>query len=195
MQKISFHGVVVVVCTIIFIAQTLGYDYRWQGALHYYLSPAYAHWQWLTHLFLHASLIHLLLNMNGLVIFSSALKVVWRDWQIGLLFLVSGLFGAKLYFEMMGSENILLGASGGVYGLMMAFAVMYPRSYLSLWIIVPFSFQAKYLVTVLLTYECWAYFSGYSLFGSNIAHLAHIGGALMGGLCALIFKNLHSQPQ
>lgn len=187
MKKISFHVAMIVVCVAIFIAQTAGYDYRWQGSLHNYWSPAYADWQWLTHMLLHDSVPHLLLNMYGLAMFAAPLRYVWRDWQIALLFVLGGLFGAWAYFEFTGSQNMLLGASGGVYGILAAFAVVYPRSHLSL-MFVPFSFQAKYFVTALLAYECWAQFSGNSLFGNNIAHLAHVGGALAGGVWAMVFK-------
>lgn len=187
MRKMSFHVVMVVVCVVIFIFQTGGYDYRWWGSLHRYGSPAYGDWQWFTHLLLHDNVPHLMLNMYGLAIFAAPLRGAWRETQLALLFVVSGVLGAWAYFAFTDSQGMLLGASGGVYGMMAAFAVWYPQSRMSL-VFLPFSFKAKYFVTILLVYECWAQFSGSSLFGDNIAHLAHVGGALVGGLWAMLLK-------
>lgn len=187
MRSISFHLFVIVLCSLIFVAQTAGYDLRWQMGLHATSSPHYAPHQWISHLFLHDSLPHLMLNMYGVGMFAAPLRRVWRGWQIALLFIVCGLAGSLLYRLMIVDWTLLLGASGAVYGLLAAFAVLFPHARLSL-MFLPFSFRARYFVAVLLAYEFWAQMSGNSLFGDNIAHWAHIGGALCGGVIAWAWK-------
>lgn len=192
MRPLPFHVVMIVLCVAIFVAQTAGYDWRWQGGLHQQSSPSYAVYQWFTHLFLHSSFPHIMLNMYGLGMFGSPLRNLLRDWQIALVYFTSGLAGAMLYALFVSDWSLLLGASGAVYGLLAAFAVLFPTARLSL-MFVPFSFQARYFVGALLAYECWAQISGTSLFGNNIAHLAHVGGALGGGIMALIWRWWHLQ--
>lgn len=187
MRPIPFHIITIIVCSLIFVAQTAGYDMRWQGGLHAFSSPDYALYQWISHLFLHDSLPHLMLNMYGLGMFAAPLRQVWHDGQIAALFVASGLFGAAAYAFGVSGWDLLLGASGAVYGLLAAFAVLFPNVRLSL-IFLPFSFPARYFLATLLAYECWAQFSGNSLFGDNIAHLAHVGGALCGGVWAMIWR-------
>ena len=74
-----------------------------------------------------------------------------------------------------------VGASGAVYGLLVAFAMMFPN-YKVMLIFLPVPVAAKYFVPVLLLIDVTAGFTGFSIFGSNIAHFAHIGGAIAGFL-------------
>ena len=77
----------------------------------------------------------------------------------------------------------LLGASGAVFGVLAAFALCFPDAPLTV-MFLPMRIKAKYLVPVAVGYELFAQFGGVSLFGDNIAHLAHVGGAVCGGLLA-----------
>ena len=72
-----------------------------------------------------------------------------------------------------------VGASGAVYGVLVAFALLFPNFKIML-IFLPIPIAAKYFVTVLLLVDLTAGITGVSIFGSNIAHFAHIGGALVG---------------
>jgi len=74
-----------------------------------------------------------------------------------------------------------VGASGAIYGLLVAFAMMFPNFKVML-IFLPVPIAAKYFVPVLLLIDVTAGFTGFSIFGSNIAHFAHIGGAIAGFL-------------
>ena len=77
----------------------------------------------------------------------------------------------------------LLGASGAVFGVLAAFALCFPDAPLTV-MFLPMRIKAKYLVPVAVGYELFAQFGGVSLFGDNIAHLAHVGGAVCGALLA-----------
>jgi len=72
-----------------------------------------------------------------------------------------------------------VGASGAVYGILVAFALLFPNFKIAL-IFLPIPIAAKYFVPVLLLVDLTAGITGISIFGANIAHFAHIGGALVG---------------
>ena len=72
-----------------------------------------------------------------------------------------------------------VGASGAVYGVLVAFAMLFPNFKLML-IFLPIPIAAKYFVPVLLLIDLTAGITGFSIFGANIAHFAHIGGAIGG---------------
>ena len=70
----------------------------------------------------------------------------------------------------------LVGASGAIYGLLLAFAVLFPNMELFL-MFIPVPVKAKYFIPILIVIEVYL---GFSQSGSSIAHLAHVGGALFG---------------
>ena len=74
-----------------------------------------------------------------------------------------------------------LGASGAVYGVLVAFALLFPDFKIIL-IFLPVPIAARYFVPVLLLVDLTAGLTGFSIFGANIAHFAHIGGAVAGFL-------------
>ncbi|NNC99726.1 MAG: rhomboid family intramembrane serine protease [Gammaproteobacteria bacterium] len=84
-----------------------------------------------------------------------------------------------------------VGASGAVYGILVAFALLFPDFKVIL-IFLPIPVAAKYFVPVLLLIDLSAGLTGFSIFGSSIAHFAHIGGALVGFVLVNIW--LRQQP-
>nr|UOP05097.1 rhomboid family intramembrane serine protease [Conchiformibius kuhniae] len=92
--------------------------------------------------------------------------------------LTAGQTGAPAEFWRL-LNTYALGASGAVFAVLAAFSLCFGETRLSL-LFLPVSFPAKYFVAGLVAYEAFAQVSGFSLFGANIAHLAHIGGALCG---------------
>lgn len=80
-----------------------------------------------------------------------------------------------------------LGASGAVYGVLVAFGLMYPNAELML-IFFPVPVKAKYFIPGLLVMDLVGEFTGYSLLGQNIAHWAHLGGAFFGFIMAYYWK-------
>jgi len=72
-----------------------------------------------------------------------------------------------------------VGASGAVYGILVAFGVLFPNAELML-IFLPIPIKAKYFIPILIALDLFSGVTGYSIFGSNIAHFAHVGGALIG---------------
>lgn len=82
-----------------------------------------------------------------------------------------------------------VGASGAIYGLIVAFAFMFPDAKLSM-IFVPVPIPAKYFVPMLITFDLISGFNGAGIFGyGNIAHFAHIGGAVTGAILMMLWRN------
>ncbi len=152
--------------------------------------------QILTHMFMHADFWHLFFNMYALFIFGQVLENVWGPKRFLIYYLVCGL-GAVLvhesviafeYHQLMNSSNpelvqILLntptiGASGAIFGVLLAFGVLFPNTQLML-LFPPIPIKAKYFV---LGYGAIELYLAFSQPGSNIAHAAHLGGMLFGYL-------------
>lgn len=80
-----------------------------------------------------------------------------------------------------------VGASGAIYGVLVAFGVLFPNAKLML-IFFPFPIAAKYFIPVLIAIDLFSGVTGFSIFGSGIAHFGHVGGALIGFLLMLYFR-------
>ncbi|MBC2607723.1 rhomboid family intramembrane serine protease [Pelagicoccus albus] len=81
----------------------------------------------------------------------------------------------------------MVGASGALYGVLVAFALLFPNAKMML-IFLPVPVAAKYFVPVLLLIDLFSGVTGFSLFGGGIAHFAHIGGAIIGFLLMLYWR-------
>ena len=80
-----------------------------------------------------------------------------------------------------------VGASGAIYGILVAFGMMFPNVQLFL-LFVPVPIKAKYFIPGLIALDLFSGFTGYSIFGGGIAHFAHVGGALFGFLMMYYWK-------
>jgi len=146
-------------------------------------------WQLLSHMFLHADYLHLAFNMFALWSFGNVLEQAWGKKNFLLFYLLCGV-GAAIISQLVDtflysniSYSATVGASGGVYGLLVAFALGYPNFKIIL-LFLPVPIAAKYFVPVLLLIDLTAGITGFSIFGANIAHFAHIGGAVVGFMLA-----------
>ncbi len=84
-------------------------------------------------------------------------------------------------------NGAMLGASGALYGILVAFAVLFPNAKLML-IFLPVPIKAKYFVPAIIGFDLFSELTGFSIFGGGIAHTAHIGGAIIGFLLMLYWK-------
>lgn len=85
------------------------------------------------------------------------------------------------------NQGIMVGASGAIYGLLVAFAFMFPNAELAL-MFIPVPIKAKYFVPVIVLLDLFSGVTGYSIFGGGIAHFAHVGGALFGFIMMWYWK-------
>jgi len=81
----------------------------------------------------------------------------------------------------------MLGASGAIYGVLVAFGLLYPNAKLAL-MFIPVPIAARIIIPVLLALDLLSGVTGFSLFGGGIAHFAHLGGALIGFLLMLFWR-------
>lgn len=149
-------------------------------------------WQPLSYMFLHAGFVHLLFNMLGLWFFGRILERVWGGPRLLVFYLLCGV-GAAIISQLIDHYLLhqisgrMVGASGAVYGILVAFAMLFPNQKIML-IFLPVPIPAKIFVPILLLIDLTGGITGFSVFGGNIAHFAHIGGAVMGGFLCLMWK-------
>jgi membrane associated rhomboid family serine protease len=173
--------VFVLICVAVFCAQLLlG---RWiEGlfALWPLASGNFMPWQVLSYAFLHGDIGHLLFNMLGLWMFGSELERLWGQKRY-IRFLVASALAAALaqivWTMVVGSRVPTVGASGALFGLLLAFGMLFPNRII-VPLIPPIPMKAKYFVAIFGGLELLLGFLG----GSGVAHFAHLGGMLGGFL-------------
>ena len=138
--------------------------------------------QIITHMFMHGDVTHLFFNMLGLYFLGPYVESSLGPKRFLILYLSCG-FVASLA-QMIFSPGIIVGASGAVYGVLAAFATMYPNLQLML-LFPPIPIKAKYMAMGLIIIGL---FSGFTGFQQGIGHFAHVGGAIMGIVMILHWK-------
>lgn len=146
-------------------------------------TPRFHPIQILTHMFNHGGISHLFFNMLTLYFFGPNVERVWGPRKFLFYYLVCGL-GSVLLHVLFGGGSAVLGASGAISGVLLAFAFLYPNAKVML-LIPPIPLKAKYLVMILLAVDLYLGISGAS---TGIAHFAHLGGALIGAILIQLFR-------
>ena len=139
-------------------------------------------WQIGTYAFLHGSFNHLFFNMLGLWMFGGELEHVWgqrRFLQFYAASVVAAALTQLLVNALLGSNLPTVGASGGLFGLLLAFAMIFPNRVILLFFVIPM--KAKWLVAL---YGVIELYQGVYVLNSGVAHFAHLGG-MLGGLLTL----------
>jgi membrane associated rhomboid family serine protease len=157
-------------------------------ALYSINTGAFEPYQVVTHMFMHGNLGHIFFNMFGLFMFGRILESVLGSKRFFILYFLSGLGAAFLqlgiyYFQH--APAVMIGASGAIFGVLAAFAMMFPNVELMI-IFFPVPIKAKYLVPIYAVLEL--FFGIASFKGDNIAHFAHLGGAIVGFILIMYWK-------
>ena len=143
--------------------------------------------QLVTYAFLHGGVMHLLLNMYALWMFGSPIENLWGSKVFTIYYFVC-VIGAGLVqlFVSSQGENYYptIGASGGVFGLLLAYGMFFPRQRLIL-IFPPIPIEARWFVIIFGAIELWFGVTGLA---AGIAHFAHLGGMLIGFFLILYWK-------
>ncbi len=161
----------------VFIIQMVWAPATYYFSLHAINSGDFRPYQFLTYMFAHSpsSFFHILFNMLTLVSIAPILETFWGDKKFLIFYLSVGIGAGVIYavvnLLLTGSGGSMLGASGAIYGVLMAFGLLFPNMQVSM-LFIPM--PAKYLVFVVgfLTYIMDR--------SGQVAHLAHFGGALIG---------------
>ena len=182
-------------------------------ALHHYKSEDFQPYQIVTHMFMHGSFFHLLFNMIGLWMFGSMMERLWGPKRFLTFFLTCGLFaglaqmGSYAYtywnvdhqllspedfstYQNILRSNATVGASGAIMGILAAYGYTFPNTQLFI-MPIPFPIKAKWAIMGIIALDI---FGGISNSASdNIAHFAHVGGALAGFIIVLIWNKNNRQ--
>ena len=149
-------------------------------------------WRFATYMFLHGDLMHLLFNMLSLWMFGTELERTWRTRFFTKYYFVTGIGAAVITFLWSLSSlpyaesiyySVVIGASGAVYGVLLAYGLTFPHRPIYLYFIFPI--QAKYFVMIV---GAIAFLSSIGSSGSGIAHTAHLGGLLVGYLYLMALR-------
>lgn len=141
------------------------------------LVPAYTlsrPWTLITYMFVHGGFFHLFFNMIILFFFGPPLEGLWGGREFLKFYLVAGLGGAALSY-IFAFDHGVVGASGALYGVMLAFAMNWPDMPIHIWGILPV--KAKWLVTFLAAVSVLSLAGGQP---DGVAHFAHLGGFVAG---------------
>jgi len=179
------------------VAENMGVDLTRKLGLFYIGSDYFRPYQFITHMFMHGSLLHIFSNMFALWMFGMRLENYWGPKRFLFFYFFCGLGAAVIhasvtYFEIQHLENSVIdqmsliaikniptvGASGAVFGVLLAFGMIFPNTQLML-LFPPIPIKAKFFVFFYAIFELYAGVSSLQG-GSNIAHFAHLGGMLFG---------------
>jgi membrane associated rhomboid family serine protease len=185
-------------------------------AVFYFDSPLFSVWQPITYMFMHSqeNLMHIFFNMFALYSFGSILEAHWGGKRFINFYLITGLGALALQWAVQAFEvyqitgsitndistimalnnptlrdiygGPMVGASGAIFGLLVAFAVLYPN--LEMYIMfIPVPVKAKYIIPVYIVIELTLGVA--KIEGDSIAHFAHLGGALIGYILVKLWRN------
>lgn len=177
---------------IMFVATLINEDFMIRTfAMFYPESPYFRWWQPVTHMFMHGGVWHILFNMYTLVMFGSVVERALGTKDFIIFYLITGLGAVALHIGVEWLEinylngslaaavlTPMVGASGAIYGVLVAFAMLYPEARLTL-IFPPITLDAKWWVGIFVALELLLGITGTQI---SIAHFAHLGGALFGFL-------------
>lgn len=130
-------------------------------------------WQLITYQFLHGGFSHIFFNMLMLWMFGMEIENIMGSRKFLVFYLLAGIGGGLL--QLIGGSGFgpIIGASAAVYGVMVAFAMYFPDRMIYIWFLLPV--KAKYLIVGMMVIEFLSVGDG-----SFVAHLAHLGGAIVG---------------
>jgi membrane associated rhomboid family serine protease len=133
-------------------------------------------WQLVTHAFMHANALHLVVNMLALLSFGPPLEREWGRPKMLTCYFTATIVGGAI--TALVSHNPLVGASGAIFGLFAAFVCAHPRKRV-ISIITPWPMEAYKVLLIVVIFSALA-----SIFGwmASVAHTAHLGGIIVGCL-------------
>lgn len=196
-----------------------GFDMNDIFGLHYYESDSFKPFQIITYMFLHASFSHLFFNMFALWMFGRIIEDILGPSKYIFFYFTCGIgaglvqelawaydipntlqgiamkYGTVLSAsdtEMIMSRFITVGASGAIFGLLLAFAMLLPNQPI-FFMFIPVPIKAKYFVIIYALIELWGGVAASS--GDNVAHFAHLGGMIFGFFLLKYWQNKYKNQQ
>jgi membrane associated rhomboid family serine protease len=185
----------IIINVLVFVAQMV-FDDKYlltaKIALWPVATPYFEPYQVFTHMFAHSTnfIFHIIFNMLVLYSFGRVLENLWGPKRFLFFYLASGVGAAAAHLIMQHLMNPNLpvpavGASGAIMGVFVAFAYLFPNTELMI-MPIPIPIKAKWLALAYIGFDLLGGFGKFA--GSNIAHFAHLGGALTGFLIVLYWN-------
>ena len=174
----------IIINVIFYLAAKVNSDYMYSTfALFYPGTPWFKPLQPLTYMFMHGGFWHLFFNMYSLYIFGMAVERIVGKKRYLILYFLCGLAAAAAQLGVQALDPAIqnvptVGASGCIYGVIIAFAMIFPEARLTL-IFPPVTLSAKWMAIIFIGIEL---FTGITGTQAGVAHFAHLGGALVGFL-------------
>ena len=142
------------------------------------VTGSFAVWQLVTYIFLHGGFFHILFNMFALWMFGSELERTWGTREFTKFFFICGV-GAGISSVIASPSSTIptIGASGSIYGILLAYGLLWPNRTI---LLIPFMIpvKVKYYVMFIGGMAFMASFSGGGGGGGGVAHVAHLGGMI-----------------
>jgi len=185
------NGAVFILTEFIGRAFTIGSEPVGSYLMYYFalwpIGGGFLPWQVITYQFMHAGFWHLIFNMFfGLWMFGPEIEHLWGPRRFLVFYLTCG--AAAGIFQLLlgpvlehGRASVVVGASGSIFGVLVAFAMMFPDRYIYLWFLLPV--KVKYFVMFIIAMGVFA-IGGQS----QVANLAHLGGAFAGYVYMLALR-------
>ncbi|MCQ2345938.1 MAG: rhomboid family intramembrane serine protease [Paludibacteraceae bacterium] len=164
-------------------------DYSVLFGLNYCTPFGFHFWQPVTYMFMHANFSHIFCNMFAVLMFAPALEQSWGARRFTIYYFICGIGAAAIQMLVWalfspGMPAVTIGASGAVFGVLFAFAWLFPDVPMFIFFI-PIPIRARTLVLIYAVIELLAGISG----AGNVAHFAHLGGMLFGWLVILWWRH------
>jgi membrane associated rhomboid family serine protease len=179
---ITVNIAVFVVQNLFYLMKSPLFD-RYLGLVPFFVIKNFLIWQFVTYMFLHNGVFHLFFNMLTLFMFGNELERYWGTRRFLTYYFVTGI-GAGICswlvvppISKLGELIVILGASGAIYGLLLAYGLTYPNRIVLLNFLLPV--KVKWLVIIM---GAMAFLSSLGGTGSDVAHIAHLGGMVVGYL-------------
>jgi len=210
----------IIINSLVFLAESLSGSLDTQTswmmdtfALHHYKSDVFEPYQLVTHMFMHGSLMHLIFNMFVLWMFGTMMERVFGSKRFLIFYMICGIgaglaqLGSYVYnfweidhtvlsqfdfdrYQQILRANATVGASGAIMGVLAAFGYLFPNTPLMI-IPIPIPIKAKWVILSFIALDIFGAFSQTS--GDNVAHLAHVGGAVIGFLIVFFWNNTNKR--
>ncbi|HUL44982.1 MAG TPA: rhomboid family intramembrane serine protease [Bacteroidota bacterium] len=150
----------------------------------YPLGDGFQIWQLFTYMFMHGGFMHLFLNMFALWMFGMQLENDWGSRKFFFYYMLCGIgagLSNLLIGPLFGPAGPTVGASGAIYGVLLAFGMVYPDQPIFIYFLLPI--RARYFVLIYIGIEIYAGVTGSA---DGVAHFAHLGGAAVGFIYLMI---------
>lgn len=178
----------IIINVIVFLAQNLleGLYVTQYLSLWDFKSGLFRPYQFFTYMFAHGSFMHIFFNMLAFASFAPILESYWGEKKFLSFYIITGIGAGVIYaifnYFFPGNGGYMLGASGALYGILMAFGLQFPNLEIML-LFPPIPLKAKYMVFVMgfITYAMDR--------SGSVAHLAHFGGALVAYLVMTYWRS------